>query len=132
MFVTKGNITTPAPSRSTKNSAGYDLYSSIDIKLFKGARVLIGTGWGWTDIPDGVYGQIKSRSGMAVKGLDAQAGVIDGDYFGEFKVLVSYSGDRPLEIKRGDRIAQLIIKKYLTLGEHVEAERVGGFGSTGE
>ena len=90
-------------------------------------------------IPEGNYGRIAPRSGLAAKhSIDVGAGVIDSDYRGEVKVLLFNLSDTDFEVKPGDRIAQLIIEKY-TMTEIQEVEGKlddtvrgeGGFGSTG-
>jgi dUTP pyrophosphatase len=89
-------------------------------------------------IPNGTYGRVAPRSGLAAKhGIDVGAGVIDPDYTGEVKVILFNNSDNDFEIKKGDRIAQLILEKVLTpeikeLGELAKTLRgEGGFGSTG-
>lgn len=89
-------------------------------------------------IPEGNYGRIAPRSGLAAKNMiDVGAGVIDSDYRGEVKVLLFNLSDVDFEVSKNDRIAQLIIEKY-TPTQLVEVEEldstvrgVGGFGSTG-
>ena len=90
-------------------------------------------------IPEGNYGRIAPRSGLAAKHfIDVGAGVIDADYRGEVKVLLFNHGEDDFVIQPADRIAQLIIEKY-TPSEIVEVDGKlddtlrgdGGFGSTG-
>jgi len=130
------------PTRGSKYSAGYDLYANEATALFSGQRKLINTGLS-VFIPYGCYGRIAPRSGLAVKGVDVCAGVIDSDYRGEVKVLLHfpYSPSSPndrIQINRGDRIAQLILEKYLhcDIVEQDELDMTergeGGFGSTGK
>jgi dUTP pyrophosphatase len=85
-----------------------------------------------------VYGRVAPRSGLTVKhGIHVGAGVIDPDYTGEIKVALFNLGDGPFEVKKGDRIAQLILERCETpyvreITEISETERGdGGFGSTG-
>lgn len=88
-------------------------------------------------IPHDCYGRVASRSGLAMKGIEVGAGVIDSDYRGEVKVLLRNLGGFPFEVKHGDRIAQLIIENIITpdvtevkdLDQTVRGS--GGFGSTG-
>ena len=100
-------------------------------------KVLVGTGLAF-GIPEGNYGRIAPRSGLAAKhSIDIGAGVIDSDYRGELKVLLFNFSDTDFKISEGDRIAQMIITKY-TLTTLAEVETLdatvrgdGGFGSTG-
>jgi dUTP pyrophosphatase len=85
-----------------------------------------------------VYGRVAPRSGLTVKhGIHVGAGVIDPDYTGEIKVALFNLGDVPFEIKKGDRIAQLVLERCETPDVHEidtldETGRgAGGFGSTG-
>lgn len=125
------------PGRFSTHAAGYDLYSIEDINLASSTRVLIKTGVSIA-IPEGHYGIIKSRSSIAMMGLDIGAGVIDADYRGEVRVLVCNNSPGPIKLPSGTRIAQLIIQKYETplikivdeLPSTVRGD--GGFGSTGK
>lgn len=129
-----------APKKSTEGSAGFDLYADEDCFLdanYDGSRKAISTGIAVAIDQDKV-GLIWPRSGMAAKyGIDTGAGVIDSDYRGEVKVLLFNHGYSALEIKRGDRIAQLLIMPVY--GQSVvevddlsdTARGILGFGSTG-
>jgi dUTP pyrophosphatase len=88
--------------------------------------------------PRGVYGRVAPRSGLAVKyGIQVGAGVIDPDYTGEISVVIFNMGDADFEVKKGDRVAQLVLEKC----ETPPVEEIGllqetlrgdsGFGSTG-
>ena len=119
-------------------AAGYDLHASEAITVPARGKALISTGLAFA-IPEGNYGRIAPRSGLAVKNfIDVGAGVIDSDYRGQVKVLLfNLSQDKDFQINEGDRIAQMIIEKY-TPTELVEVETLsdtvrgaGGFGSTG-
>ena len=125
------------PKKQTDGSAGYDLFSYNDYELRTSpSRVLIETKIAIT-VPKGTYGRIAPRSGLSCKHIHVGAGVIDRDYTGEIKVLLYNLNDTPYYIKKGDRIAQLILEKIETCQvEEVEdlssSDRgVGGFGSTG-
>jgi len=125
------------PRRSSDGAVGYDLYSSCDVAVYGRGQALVDTGISMT-LPFGTYGRVAPRSGLAVKnGINVGAGVIDPDYTGEVKVLLFNHSDEIFWIKRGDRIAQLIIEKCDTpIVEEVDmldtTERgQGGFGSTG-
>ena len=125
------------PLNNTPESAGIDLKSSVDIVLPPNSNTLVSTGL-VMEIPTGYRGDIRSRSGLASKhNLHVGAGVIDSPYRGEIKVLLLNLSNKEYSIKRGDRIAQLIIchsfKVHLEVAtELTETERgEGGFGSSG-
>lgn len=132
------------PTYLTPGSAGLDLRAAIDedapVRMYAGNIELLPTGIA-LHIPPGYEGQVRPRSGLAVKhGLTVvnAPGTIDSDYRGEIKCALIHLGPEPHEIKRGDRIAQLIIAPIV----QVELEEVddledsvrgeGGFGSTGK
>lgn len=127
-----------APTRGSTGAAGYDLYSIETVALPPHTRILIRTGLA-VKIPEGHYGRIASRSGLAQReSSDVCAGVIDQDYRGEIGVLIHNA--HPLNcllLRAGERIAQLILEKCSILPlEEVEELDVtqrndGGFGSTG-
>ena len=127
------------PTRGSDRSVGYDLYSSVDAVVpCQSGNVLVGTGIA-ISIPDGLYGRVAPRSGLAVKHcIDVGAGVIDPDYTGEIKVVLFNHGVEDFEIKKGDRIAQLILERCETplikeIGLLEETIRGSdGFGSTGK
>ena len=125
------------PSYSHPGDAGADLRSAVDITLPAQGRELVATGIRLA-LPEGHVGLVWPRSGLAVKqGLDCGAGVIDSQYRGEVKVLLFNHSTVEHAIRKGDRIAQLLIQKV----ERVEffavddledtARGEGGFGSTG-
>jgi dUTP pyrophosphatase len=125
------------PTRGSGGAVGYDLYSDEDVSIVRGARALISTGVAIV-LPVGTYGRVAPRSGLAVKhGINVGAGVIDPDYTGEVKVLLFNHGEGVFEVKKGDRVAQLVIEKCETpevqeVSVIKETERGdGGFGSTG-
>jgi len=126
------------PTRANPMDAGLDLYSIEKLALIPNNRRLIRTGIS-LEIPEGYYGRVAPRSGLAVKnGIDVFAGVVDSSYRGELCVVL-YNSDKliPFLINEGDRIAQLIIEKHYNFTiEEVsklnETERgSGGFGSSG-
>ena len=132
----------PLPRYMTSQSAGMDLCAAIkeDLILNKGELTLIPTGFAIA-LPDGFEAQIRPRSGLAIKhgiGLINSPGTIDTDYRGEIKIAVINLGARPYTFRRGDRIAQMIIKKvYFARLEIVEEldetkRNTGGFGHTGK
>lgn len=131
----------PLPEYKTIGSSGMDLLSNneevITIKPME--RQLVPTGL-FLEIPMGYEGQVRARSGLAIKNgitLVNCVGTIDSDYRGELKIPIINLGDQPFEIKYGDRIAQLIVTKYeqVVWEEAKEIEESsrghGGFGSTG-
>ncbi len=129
------------PSYATPQSAGMDLRAAIEepIRIEPGQRVLIPTGL-IMEIPEGYEGQVRPRSGLAIKkGLTVAnaPGTIDADYRGEVKVILINLGSEPVEIKRGERIAQLVIAPVARVSVEVSQELSetqrgeGGFGSTG-
>lgn len=125
-----------APTRATDGSAGFDLYSTDNYDIWPGAHVKIATGVAMA-IPRGNAGFIWPRSGMATKhGFDLLAGLVDADYRGELHVCGINHGDKRIEIRRGDRIAQIVVSPVMLLAEMVDelddpGTRSGGFGSTG-
>lgn len=125
------------PRRGSRFAAGLDLCSTVDVVIPAGGRAAIGTGLA-VSIPDGFYGRVAPRSGLAVRhGLDVLAGVIDSDYRGEILCALINHGEEPVEIKAGMRVAQLIIEaisrpEAIWADELDETERgTEGFGSTG-
>ncbi len=132
----------PLPRYMTPQSAGMDVCAAIEQELVldKGARALIPTGFAIA-LPTGYEAQIRPRSGLAVKhgiGLINSPGTIDADYRGEIKIAVINLGTQPYTVKRGDRIAQMVIKQVTiaqldVVEELDETERNnGGFGHTGQ
>ncbi|NWH93323.1 DUT protein, partial [Aegithalos caudatus] len=126
-----------APSRGSPRSAGYDLYSAYDCVIPPMEKGVVKTDI-QIALPAGCYGRIAPRSGLATKHfIDVGAGVIDEDYRGNVGVVLFNFGKKAFEVKKGDRIAQLICERiYYPELEEVEAlddtERgEGGFGSTG-
>lgn len=129
------------PEYKTEGSAGMDLRANIDhpIKIFPHDRVLIPTGL-YLGIPDGIFGGIYPRSGLALKvGLsNANAiGVIDSDYTGEVGIIALNTSSEPIVINPGDRVAQIIFQRYercnwIEVDKLEETERrSGGYGHTG-
>jgi len=125
------------PTRGSDGAVGYDLYSNCDGVIAKGKRGVVSTGIA-VSLPPGVYGRVAPRSGLAMKnGIQIGAGVIDPDYTGEISVIIFNMGDIDFEVKKGARIAQLILERCETppveeiglLQETLRGE--GGFGSTG-
>lgn len=103
------------PSKATPGAIGLDLYSVEPYIVLPGQRVVVSTGLR-VQLPEGVYGRIAPRSGLAVKhGLDVGAGVVDPDYMGELRVvLFNHDSHNPFIVRPGYRIAQLILERALT------------------
>lgn len=129
----------PLPSYATEHAAGLDVVSAEDVILAPGQRLPVATGFAIA-IPDGYEVQVRPRSGLALKHgvtLANAPGTIDADYRGELKVLLVNLGGDAFEVKRGDRIAQLVPARVQRaffaevdeLDDTVRGER--GFGSTG-
>ena len=127
------------PSYAREGDAGLDLRAAHDATLEPGGRGLVGTGLA-VAIPPGYAGLVLPRSGLAlsqgVTVLNAP-GLVDAGYRGELKVLLVNHGDKPVPVRRGDRIAQLVIQRVeraelIEVNELPTSERgAGGFGSTG-
>ena len=129
-----------APTRGSPLSAGYDLYAAYDAIIPVGHRTLIKTDL-QISIPEYSYARIAPRSGLAYKhGIDVMAGVVDCDYRGNVGVLLvnlDFMNKKDFQVKKGDRIAQLVLERCELL-ELEEMENLdgtergaGGFGSTG-
>ncbi len=132
----------PLPRYMTPQSAGMDVCAAIekDVVLEKAAFTLIPTGFAIA-LPHGFEAQIRPRSGLAVAhgiGIINSPGTIDADYRGEVKIAVINFGPKAFRFQRGDRIAQMIIKKVyhaqLEVVEHLDQTQrnTGGFGHTGK
>lgn len=122
------------PYKKHLSDAGWDLYAAEDV-VTGPDPVKIRTGTSMA-IPTGLYGKIEDRSSMAARGVKTCGGVIDSSYRGEIIVL-AYAVGMPVEIARGERIAQLVIHQFYP-GEMMQVESLdetvrgrGGFGSTG-
>ena len=130
-----------APRYQTEHAAGFDLAADMDnpITLAPMQRAAVATGLAF-EIPPGFEGQVRARSGRALAeglALVNAPGTIDADYRGEVKVILINLGEAPIQIKPGDRIAQLVITP-VAHAELVEVENLqesargtGGFGHTG-
>ncbi len=131
------NANATLPTRGTPQSAGLDLYCIDELRIEPGARVSAKTGLS-VAIPEGFYGRIAPRSGLAVKhGIDVLAGVIDSDYRGEVICLLYNTGADAVELPAGSKVCQLIIEQVITpsasWADDLEetARGAAGFGSTG-
>ena len=141
LFIKKLQHDIATPKYMTEGAAGMDLYAAVeeDTILKKGEIKLIPTGIA-ISIEKGYEAQIRPRSGLAIKhgiSLVNTPGTIDSDYRGEINIIMINFGQNDFLIKRGDRIAQMVINKIET-PSIVEVETLddtlrgkGGFGSTG-
>jgi dUTP pyrophosphatase len=131
----------PEPAYETADSAGMDLPAAVDgeLVLVPGGRALVATGFAIA-LPAGYEAQVRPRSGLALKhGVTVlnTPGTIDADYRGEVGVILINHGDTPFTVRRGDRIAQMVVAPVVqvawqateTLDETGRGS--GGFGSTG-
>lgn len=129
------------PRAATESSAGVDLAAAIEgeLTLAPGARERVPTGFSLA-IPVGYEGQVRARSGLALRHgivLPNAPGTIDADYRGELQVILMNAGSEPFTIKRGDRIAQLVVAPVVhgvfeEVSELDETDRgEGGFGHSG-
>lgn len=129
----------PLPAYATEGAAGMDVVAAEDLDLAPGARHAVSTGLSIA-IPAGYEIQVRPRSGLALKHgvtVPNTPGTIDSDYRGELKVIMINLGAESFSIRRGDRVAQLVLAP-VTRGTWLEVEELdatargeGGFGSTG-
>ena len=130
----------PLPSYAHPGDAGADLFTTVDLVLAPGERALVPTGVALA-IPEGYVGLVHPRSGLAARhGLSIvnTPGTVDAGYRGEVKVLlVNLDPSEPVELRRGDRVAQLVLQRVERAG-FVEVDALpdssrgaGGYGSTG-
>ena len=132
----------PLPKYMSRHAAGMDLYAAVDeqMTILPGDWNLVPTGLAMA-LPEGYEAQVRPRSGLALKqGVSVlnTPGTVDADYRGEVGVILMNNSKQNLIVKRGDRIAQMIINKI----EHISFEEVtelpetdrgaGGFGHTGK
>lgn len=127
------------PSYASEGAAGLDIVAGEELTLMPGERHAVATGFAFA-IPAGYEVQVRPRSGLALKhGITClnTPGTIDSDYRGEVKVILANLGPEPFEIRRGERIAQLVpapvLKARFAEVEELDATSrgSGGFGSTG-
>jgi dUTP pyrophosphatase len=131
----------PSPRYMTEKSSGMDLYAAVNEEIFlnPGQRRLIPTGIA-VSVPEGYEAQVRPRSGLALRDGITVAntpGTIDADYRGEIGVILINHGENPFQVKRGDRVAQMVIVP-VARGELEWVEDLdetprsgGGFGHTG-
>lgn len=139
--ITKTNPLIKTPRYATNGSSAVDLHSSENLIIKAGQRGLVKTGLK-IEMPIGCEAQIRSRSGVAINSgvfVMNAPGTIDSDYRGEIGIILLNSGCEDFEIKSGDRIAQMVFAKVLSVDfEEVAEESLsstarasGGFGHTG-
>ena len=130
----------PLPSYAHPGDAGADLCSAVDLTLAPGERALVPTGIAMA-LPEGYVALVHPRSGLAARhgiSIVNAPGTIDAGYRGQVQVcLVNTDRHQPFEVRRGDRIAQLVIQRFETAA-FVESDDLpesargaGGYGSTG-
>ena len=129
----------PVPAYATTGAAGMDVVAAEDVNLAPRGRHAVATGFAMA-IPEGFEVQVRPRSGLALKhgiSLPNTPGTIDSDYRGELKIIMINLGEEAFAIRRGDRIAQLVVAP-VQLAAFAEVEELddtargaGGFGSTG-
>ncbi len=130
----------PLPRVAHEGDAGVDLYARVDARLAaRGGRAMIPTGIA-VAIPEGCFGMVVPRSGLAARHgvtLVNTPGIIDAAYRGELQVVMINTDPREdYEVRRGDRVAQLVVQRVETVAWEVVAEltgpdRGGGFGHSG-
>jgi dUTP pyrophosphatase len=124
----------PLPSYATAGSSGMDLRAAVDapVELEPGDTGLVPCGI-MVAIPEGYEGQVRARSGLAAKhgiGILNAPGTIDSDYRGEIKVILTNFGRSPFTVRRGERIAQLVISP-VARAQWDERDGAGGGGGIG-
>ena len=131
------DLNVPLPKRQTEGSAGYDVHARTGYTIPCGGRTCVETGIA-VRIPDGHVGFLKARSSMALQGIDVQGGVIDSDYTGEIKVILSNASPvNEYHVNAHQRVAQLVVLPIFTGPVRplaclsVTKRGDGGFGSTG-
>ncbi|MCX7984423.1 MAG: dUTP diphosphatase [Bacteroidetes bacterium] len=131
----------PFPLYATEGSAGMDICAAVqsELTIGPGETVLVPTGFA-IELPIGYEAQIRPRSGLAIKhqiGILNSPGTIDSDYRGEVKIILTNFGKNPYTIRRGDRIAQMVVSRFSRVEwnevkELTESTRgTGGFGHSG-
>ena len=139
--LSEATLDVPLPAYATEGSAGMDVFAAVDgdFILKAGTTSLIPTGFAIA-LPAGYEAQIRPRSGLAIKheiGIMNSPGTIDPDYRGEVKILLTNFGRSDFIVRRGDRVAQMVIAPFVRAewnetGSLDDTERgAGGFGHTG-
>ncbi|MBI3006317.1 MAG: dUTP diphosphatase [Ignavibacteriales bacterium] len=139
--VNKNSSDVPLPAYATEGSAGMDICAAVenDIVIQPGETTLVPSGV-LIELPPGFEAQVRPRSGLAVRhgiGILNSPGTIDSDYRGEVKVILTNFSKEPFKVRRGDRIAQMVISRFErvtwqeTEGVNETLRGEGGFGHTG-
>lgn len=126
------------PKYAHADDAAFDLYSTEETVLWPGRRYVFKLGIA-SEFPRGWYISIRGKSGLALKyGIDVLAGVIDAGYRGEWGVVLVNLGEQPMNVEKGEKIAQASLLLLPEQAEIIETDKltesergVGGFGSTG-
>ena len=124
------------PTRGSDAAAGWDLYAVEDLRVPVGESALVNTGIA-VELPSGTYARLAPRSSLMLRGLEVGPGVIDRDFRGEVKMLLTNRGSEEFRASPGDRIGQMLIEKIYDGGLKVVSELSGtrrgegAFGSTG-
>jgi dUTP pyrophosphatase len=129
----------PTPGHAHPGDGGVDLYARRDVRLEPEAWTMVPTGIA-VAIPDGFAGLVVPRSGLAARrgvGVVNGPGLVDAGFRGEIQVILINHGAEPLELQRGERVAQLVVvpvvaQQFVEVDELPPSTRgEGGFGSTG-
>ncbi|MBN1970546.1 MAG: dUTP diphosphatase [Candidatus Delongbacteria bacterium] len=125
------------PSKKSKDDAAWDIYASKDTVIINGKSGIVETGIA-IEYPEGFWGQIEGRSGLASRGIFPVGGIIDNGYRGEHKIIMINLSGEDYVVSKGDRIAQLVLRKHFH-GDMVEVSELSettrgtnGFGSSGK
>merc|ERR1712154_315264 len=138
LFIKKLSSNATIPTKGSKLAAGFDLVSAYNVIIPSRGKALVKTDIAMA-IPEGCYGRIAPRSGLAWKHhIDIGAGVVDADYRGNVGVVMFNLSDKQFNVEKGMRIAQLILERYEWKSEIKEVDDLddtvrgsGGYGSTG-
>jgi dUTP pyrophosphatase len=130
----------PLPAYAHPGDAGADLLTTVDVTLAPGERALVPTGIALA-LPEGYVAFVQPRSGLAARhgvSIVNTPGTVDSGYRGEIKVLlINHDPNEPVELRRGDRVAQLVVQRveharFVEVDELPDSARgAGGYGSTG-
>ena len=137
IYIKKIDDRATLPGIATPGSAGLDLHALETVTIAPGSVALVRSGIA-AQIQHGYEGQVRGRSGLAVRGIFCHVGTIDSDYRGEIKAVLLNTTSQEYQVRAGDRFAQLVIAP-IVLPNIVpvlilpETERgTGGFGSSGQ
>ena len=121
-----------------EGNQGWDIRASREYTLYSGERELISTSL-YLELPDGIYADVRPRSGLSAEGIDVCLGLVDSSYRGEIKVCMVNNTNEKFIVNKGDRIAQLVFGKEIVV-EPIKADEIDtdtsrgdkGFGSSGK